>query len=244
MLKWVEKLTPGKQARAWRSSLERQTSHGETEAQRLLKGGLAKSGMTRKQLLESKSTARVKVELAKLLRQKTTVSQSWLAENLGMKSAANVGQILNRETKATQLSQPTKKKRTNPAQLPKSFSEWLQDVKLCRLTPIYPDPNLIKTHLRADYLAILWQSTLLCLLLGLCSLLLLNKEERMMLSKRLGMKPRPFDNEKKANHFRASTCEISSGVKIRSRVPRSSAVQSVAVRRSIHCSSVCWRMSS
>jgi putative transposase len=131
MLKWVEKLTPGKQARAWRSSLERQTSHGETEAQRLLKEGLAKSGMTRKQLLESKSTARVKVELAKLLRQKTTVSQSWLAENLGMKSAANVGQILNRETKATQLPQPTKKKRTNPVQLlPKSFSEWLQNVKL------------------------------------------------------------------------------------------------------------------
>jgi hypothetical protein len=47
-----------------------------------------------------------------------------------MKSAANVGQILNRETKATELPKPMNKKKNDHAGLPAAFPQWLQNVKL------------------------------------------------------------------------------------------------------------------
>jgi hypothetical protein len=59
----------------------------------------------------------VKAALAKLLWERTMVSQPWLARHLHMKSAANVSQVLKRYTQA-------------PLPLPNAFKTWLNSVDL------------------------------------------------------------------------------------------------------------------
>jgi hypothetical protein len=59
----------------------------------------------------------VKAALAKLLWERTTVSQPWLAKHLHMRSAANVSQVLKRYT---QVKPP----------LPEMFEAWLNSVDL------------------------------------------------------------------------------------------------------------------
>jgi hypothetical protein len=59
-LKLVKCVMPEKKSRAWRSSLERITSHGEAEAM----------GTTQEELLKRKSTDEVEVTLASFLGQR------------------------------------------------------------------------------------------------------------------------------------------------------------------------------
>ena len=126
----VQRLLSGKKARGYRSSLEHKVTHGEPEAERLLREGLTACGLTKQELKKRKSTDAVKVALAALLRQRTTVTNEWITEQLGMKSAANVSQILNRENKATQLPTPVKKRSKPSAKLPAELAQWLRNVKL------------------------------------------------------------------------------------------------------------------
>ncbi len=130
VIKLVQRLLSGKKARAYRSSLEHKVTHGEPEAERLLQEGLKACGLTKQDLKKRKSTDAVKVAFAKLLRQRTTVTNQWLTDQLGMKSAANVSQILNRETKATQLPEPDKKRRKRDSIVPRELAKWLKSVKL------------------------------------------------------------------------------------------------------------------
>ncbi len=60
-----------------------------------------------------------RVALAKVLDSRTTVSQTWIAQRLNMKSAANVSQQVRRFSKV-----PKK-------QLPASIRSWMNSVKIC-----------------------------------------------------------------------------------------------------------------
>jgi hypothetical protein len=103
--------------RGYKASLEKK-AHDTAKAEDLLREGLrvAKLDVVGAQALPG-SDAR-KVEIAQIIWQATTVSQSWLAERLWMKSAANVSQLLRRRAAAGR-----------PANLPSSFREWLRSVK-------------------------------------------------------------------------------------------------------------------
>ena len=103
--------------RGYKASLEKK-AHDTAQAEDLLREGLrvAKLDAVEAQALPG-SDAR-KVEIAQIIWQATTVSQSWLAERLWMKSAANVSQLLRRRAAAGR-----------PANLPSSFREWLRSVK-------------------------------------------------------------------------------------------------------------------
>jgi REP element-mobilizing transposase RayT len=68
----------------------------EEEAGELLRQGLRRAGLTPAELPRLPGSDPRKAALALELWDQTTVSQSWLAERLWMKSAANVSQILRR----------------------------------------------------------------------------------------------------------------------------------------------------
>jgi hypothetical protein len=65
----------------------------------------------------SRSDAR-KVEIARIIWERTILPQSWLAKCLGMGSAANVSQQLRRRAAAG-----------SSANLPASLREWIRSVK-------------------------------------------------------------------------------------------------------------------
>jgi hypothetical protein len=72
-------------------------AHGLEKAERWLQEGLAAAGLTdEKERIKTRGSDPRKVALAQLLWGRTTVSQVWLAEHLGMRSAANVSQLLRR----------------------------------------------------------------------------------------------------------------------------------------------------
>lgn len=81
--------------RAYRSAQAR-CWHDEAQAARWLGEGLAAAGLSKKDLAKLKGSDPRKVALAKWLWENHTVSQSWLAERLQMKSAANVSQQIRR----------------------------------------------------------------------------------------------------------------------------------------------------
>ena len=58
--------------------------------------GLAAAGLDERELCATRGSDPRKIALAQLLWRRTTVSQSWLAERLAMRSAANVSQLLRR----------------------------------------------------------------------------------------------------------------------------------------------------
>ena len=95
MLKLAEGAIKRAKSRAYRSSAVRQT-HGLTQAQQWLAEGLEAGGLDRAALSRLKGSDPRKVVLAELLWKRTTVSQEWLAEELQMRSAANVSQLLRR----------------------------------------------------------------------------------------------------------------------------------------------------
>lgn len=71
-------------------------AHGQEQAERWLAQGLEAAGLTRGELGGLKGSDPRKLALAELLWKRTTVSQQWIADNLAMRSAANVSQQLRR----------------------------------------------------------------------------------------------------------------------------------------------------
>jgi hypothetical protein len=82
-------------ARSYDASPERQ-AHGQQKALELLDEGLRAGGFSKEELAAHRCTEPRKVLLAGLLWRKTTVSQTWIAEHLGMKNAANVSRVVHR----------------------------------------------------------------------------------------------------------------------------------------------------
>lgn len=72
------------------------TAHDERNAATWLKAGLRAAGIKEEELERLKGSDPRKLMLADHLWRRTVVSQAWLAEKLGMKSAANVSQQLRR----------------------------------------------------------------------------------------------------------------------------------------------------
>ncbi len=93
----VAKKTLGKarRSRAYKTSPERR-AHGEKQARALLDQGLLAAGLTKSMLGGLKAGDPRKVHLAVVLSRQTSVGQAWIAEALGMKSAANVSLLLHR----------------------------------------------------------------------------------------------------------------------------------------------------
>jgi hypothetical protein len=84
-----------RKARGYDASPERK-AHGEQSALALLEEGLRVAKLTKDELAGYRSTEPRKVLLAALLWKKTTVSQAWIAEHLGMKNSANVSRVIHR----------------------------------------------------------------------------------------------------------------------------------------------------
>ncbi|MGI8605419.1 MAG: transposase [Verrucomicrobiales bacterium] len=82
-------------SRAYRSTGVRR-AHDVRQAERWLREGLAAAGLSTSDLKRLKGSDPRKLALARLLWQKTAVSQGWLAEKLHLRSAANVSQQLRR----------------------------------------------------------------------------------------------------------------------------------------------------
>ena len=95
MLSGAEKVLKKGSSRANVRSLERM-AHGEKEAEKLLKEGLAAAGLEESELKELPANERRKVAIARVLWSRTTVSQGWIAERIKMKQAANVSLTLHR----------------------------------------------------------------------------------------------------------------------------------------------------
>ncbi len=89
--------------RTYRSSPVQQ-AHGAPQAEELLQAGLRVHDLPADRLAHLPGLDPRKIALAQHLWEETTVSQSWIAERLRMKSAANVSQILRRAAK--QLASP------------------------------------------------------------------------------------------------------------------------------------------
>jgi putative transposase len=88
-------------------------AHNEKEARRLVEGGLSARE------LESLPGSDVrKVALASLILERTVARQSWIADKLAMRSAANV-------------SQQVRPYRARRSRLPAALKEYLQSVKIC-----------------------------------------------------------------------------------------------------------------
>ncbi|WP_395745494.1 transposase [Prosthecobacter sp.] len=71
-------------------------AHGQQQAEAWLEQGLRAAGINSAELADLKGSHPGKLLLADLLWRRTIVSQTWLAEHLAMKSAANVSQHLRR----------------------------------------------------------------------------------------------------------------------------------------------------
>ena len=94
-------------------------AHGEQKAEELLAQGLRVAGLSREDLAGCRCTEPRKVLLAALLWKKTTVSQAWIADHLGMKNAANVSRVIHR------LDRPTLEKKASE-ELRQFLSEKMQ----------------------------------------------------------------------------------------------------------------------
>lgn len=79
--------------------------------------GLPSAGLDAEEAQHLPGSEVRKVEIARIIWQMTIVSQSWLAERLGMGSAANVSQQLRRRRAAAA-----------PARLPPSLRAWIESV--------------------------------------------------------------------------------------------------------------------
>ena len=108
-------LTAGKN-RTYRSApLSR--AHDESEAERLLREGLAAAQLEEAVLVALPGSDVRKTALASLLLERTMARQTWIAERLAMRSAANV-------------SQQVRRYRINRPILPSQLKSYLQSVKI------------------------------------------------------------------------------------------------------------------
>ena len=92
-------------------------AHDERQAQRLLDGGLAAAGLQAGELDSLAGSDVRKVALANLLLERTVARQSWIAQKLAMRSAANV-------------SQQVRRYRRHKPKLAAALKEYLQSVKI------------------------------------------------------------------------------------------------------------------
>jgi hypothetical protein len=67
-----------------------------SEALKMLASGLGAAGLATKDLARRPSTDPCMVALASRMWEKTTVSQSWIAEKLEMKNPANLSRVIHR----------------------------------------------------------------------------------------------------------------------------------------------------
>jgi hypothetical protein len=104
--------------RNYRSSLQ-ERDHRFAEAERILKAGRKALGLTDKLLSRMRGSDPRKVAIASVLHRQTTVPQSWIAEQLGMKSAANVSQQVRRMAADPDRSFPVE------------VQAWLKTVEIC-----------------------------------------------------------------------------------------------------------------
>ena len=95
LLKLGEKMIATKQGRAHRYSGEKK-QHDEKEAEEIVIRGTQVAGLKEEDWADLSGADVRKVALAQLVWQRTTVSQSWIAERLCMSSAANVSQQIRR----------------------------------------------------------------------------------------------------------------------------------------------------
>jgi putative transposase len=94
-LKLGEKALSRGRHRAYAGSLEKKT-HDRARAEALLESGLEAAGLNRADLLRLPGADARKVAIARAIWSQTTMPQTWLAEQLEMKSAANVSQLIRR----------------------------------------------------------------------------------------------------------------------------------------------------
>lgn len=117
MLKLAEKGITSRKNRTYRSGAVAQ-ARDEREAERLLTEGLAAAGLKKNELGHLPGSDVRKTALASLLLEQTVARQSWIAERLAMRSAANVSQQVRRH------------RMKNP-KLPPKLKTYLQSVKIC-----------------------------------------------------------------------------------------------------------------
>ena len=107
--------------RGWYWGSQQFAEEGEHQATRWLNEAIAASGVSRRDFIAMKNSDPIKLSVAQLLWQRTTVSQRWLAEQLQMRTAANVSQLLKRFS-ASSLTPAQQKP------LPPPFRHWMQSV--------------------------------------------------------------------------------------------------------------------
>jgi hypothetical protein len=93
-------------------------THDQREAERLLQEGLAAADLDESALSSLPGSDARKAALASLLLDRTVARQSWIAERLAMRSAANVSQQVRRH-------------RIKNPKLPAKLKAYLQSVKIC-----------------------------------------------------------------------------------------------------------------
>jgi REP element-mobilizing transposase RayT len=84
-----------KRNRAYRVAGESR-AHGEREAKRLLEHGLQAAGLQATDLGKLKGSDPRKVAIVRVIRERTTVNLQWIADQLSMRSPANVSQQIHR----------------------------------------------------------------------------------------------------------------------------------------------------
>jgi len=117
MLKLVGKAAKKSPNRTYRSAPVSK-AHNQREAEHLLQGGLSALGLDAKTLRALPGSDVRKVALADLVLNQTVVRQNWIAQQLMMRSAANVSQQVRRYREAR-------------PKLPRPLAEYLRSVKIC-----------------------------------------------------------------------------------------------------------------
>ena len=91
----AEKVLGKQRSRAYESAAEHK-DHGLHQAKISLYEGLIRANLSQKDLLKLNGSDPRKIFLAHFLKKTTTVSNAWLAEQLKMKTAANVSRLLTK----------------------------------------------------------------------------------------------------------------------------------------------------
>lgn len=110
-LKLGEKALKKLRHRSYRGSQEGR-AHGEKEALALLEEGMSRADLNPEMLREISGSDARKVAIAGLIWENTTMNMKWIAEHLGMRSAANASQQIRRQ-------------RNHPPDLPKPLQRWI-----------------------------------------------------------------------------------------------------------------------
>ena len=91
ILKWGEAALKKPRHRSARASGEKR-AHGEQEALRLIAEGMAVAGLTEEEMKRLPGSEARKVTIARVVWEQTTMDMKWIAQHLGLRSAANASQ--------------------------------------------------------------------------------------------------------------------------------------------------------